>query len=77
MSKQFRLKEHHSTYQKYQQLYELADKLGITLCFAAGVCVIEDVDKPGITFYLEDIEDNHIITSFPHPTETKIVYREK
>lgn len=76
MSKQFRLKPHHSTYIKFQQLTEKAEELGLTLSFIGDVCILTDADKPGIDFRVEDIEENTSVGSFPHGTEIKIVYKE-
>lgn len=76
MAKQFILKPHHTTYQKLDKLLALADELGLTLHFQSGVCILNDVDKPNIDFRVEDIEGSDVI-SFPHCTETKIVYREE
>jgi hypothetical protein len=76
MSKQFKLKEHHTTYIKFQQLVEKAEELGLTLSFIGDVCILTDEEKPGIDFRVEDIEDNTSVGSFPHGTEIKIVYRE-
>ena len=75
--KQFRLKPHHKTYIKFQQLTEKAEELGLTLCFIGDVCLLRDADQPGIDFRVEDIEQDYTsVGSFPHGTEVKIVYKE-
>jgi len=73
--KTYRLKENHPTYQKFLKLYNLAEKLGISLEFIGDQCFLVDFDLPKIRFQVKDIEPNHILTSFPYPTEFEITYQ--
>lgn len=76
MPKQFKLKEHHPTFQKFEELREKAEELGLNLSFQSGYCILTDVDNPNIRFYVQDIECEGNVFSFPPTNETKIIYRE-
>ncbi len=70
-----RCKEDHPTMQKYAKLAELAEKLGISLYFCAGKCIVNDRDRDDKLpiLYLEDIEGD-FVCSFPHDFEYKMIY---
>lgn len=67
-----RLKANHGTYKKYQKLYDLATKLGISFTFEGGQCILTDENYPDKKFHIEDIEDGQMVFGFPHETEIKI-----
>ena len=77
--KRSNLKDTHPTVVKLNQLYALADELGIQLEFLGqGGCKVYDRDAPeGHEFFMMDISDEgphrSEITSFPHAFETKLV----
>lgn len=77
MPKQFRLKENHSTFQKFDKLRDMAEEMGIHMSFQSGYCILTDMDKPNIRFYVEDVEGEGQVWSFPPTNETKIIYREE
>lgn len=69
-----RLAEKHPTYQKYLQLVERAEELGISLEFEAGTCMLKDEAFPDKEFVIKDIESGYDkVEQFPYPCEVKIL----
>lgn len=77
IARRLRLKENHPTAIKLNQLFELADKLGISLEFSNSTRVLvsdSDRDENLPPLWLEDIEDSDYGGNFPPTTEYKLVY---
>lgn len=77
IARRLRLKENHPTAIKLNQLFELADKLGISLEFSNSTRVLvsdSDRDENLPPLWLEDIEESDYDGSFPPTTEYKLVY---
>jgi len=78
--KTYRLKENHSTMQKLDKLCELAAEMGISIQFSSGsgIAIVTDFSL-NQEFELYDVDEpgygmERSFTSFPFPTEYKLVY---
>jgi hypothetical protein len=76
--KSYKCTDTHPTVKKLQQLEDLANELGITICFSNAGTTLTDNDIPDTTFHLRDIEDEGRswhpvgVMKFPPATEYKI-----
>lgn len=70
------LKDTHPTAIKIAKLCDLANELGISLSFYHQRVLVDDNDRDKNLppLYLEDIEENHWVESFPFEMEYKLVY---
>lgn len=71
-AKRLRLKDSHPVMQKYNQLWELADSLGITLEFYGHRTILID-NETDKCYDVDDIEGSAIST-FPYPLEVKLTF---
>jgi hypothetical protein len=71
MPKVLRLKEKHPTAIKFERLCQYAEDLGISIDWHGLKVFLYDKDRDSSLppIYLQDIEENHWITSFPPTTE--------
>lgn len=79
MPKYLRLKEKHPTAKKFFKLCQEADELGISLEICADRMSLTDRDQPNVIFFVDDIEDDRgdrSFSSFPPPTECKIIHED-
>lgn len=72
-----RLLPTHPTHIKFEKICALADELGISFEFIDGVCVLRDRAQPGMNFTVKDVDNRDAqMTTFPYPTEVKILVGE-
>lgn len=72
-----RLNDNHPTAVKLSKLFDLADKLGISLSFYNHTTIVEDRDRDRSLppLHIKDIEDyDNGFGCFPPTTEYKIIY---
>ncbi len=74
IKKRLRLDEDHPTFVKFNKLCDLADELGIKLCFQNNNLILIDQNSDLPSIDIEDIEPNHWFDSFPPTTEFVLTY---
>jgi hypothetical protein len=69
----YRLTENHPIIKRFQELCDKADDLGLTIDYRGQPTVIDN--DSGETYYLEDIEPDHLFSEFPPKTEYKLTFK--
>ena len=70
-----RLKDNHSTAQKMQKLWLLADKLGLHICFYGHRTLVTDTDFEGRQYDMYDLENrDEAVSDFPPMCEYVLKY---
>ena len=72
----YRLKEGHSTHEKFSLLMRTAMGLGLHLQFEGGKCTLTDLEN-GNSYKVEDIETpSYPIVEFPSATEVHLTFED-
>lgn len=73
-----KLLDGHPTLAKLQQLFELAEKLGILIDYTHSNCMVYVTDtKLNLQFELKDIDDNRPVRQFPPHSEYKLTFEKE
>lgn len=70
-----RLLDNHPVVQKFNELMDTAHKLGLSLYFESGVCILH-VEGDQTKYRIEDIEDPDHNNEFPPVMDFKITFGE-
>ena len=73
MRKTFRCKDDHPIFKKLNELYDLADKLGISFEFYDRGCYVTDKESK-MTYMMKDVESDTAVLDLPPSLEYKVVY---
>ena len=73
-SRFLKLKDQHPSFLKLEKIFSLMDELNIGFTFNGNSINFVDTEQKRFdTFYIEDIEENHSVTSLPPSTEYKVL----
>lgn len=70
----YKLKDRHPFHQKVQQLFNLADELGISIAYFGNSATLVKDRETGQQYRLEDIETNEPFVEFPAMSEFKLTF---
>lgn len=72
-----RLTDKHPLHQKFEQLMNFCDTLGLQIEFGRyGEFFVKDEQFPGQTFLIKDVESSGNISDFPPNMEYKIIIKD-